>query len=173
MAGALLARWLGDRAESLATIEVAGEPEPVMNPAPLMVVQAGLMAFGGFWKKFKQDYELVEGDIPLDEPDELRDFTPEPVPSSADVIQYRDAEGRFRERPMARDQIEALLNSSAVSRVYKLLVKGPWSGAIKEMFRQLSDDKVARFVDPRTSVAYAVCFYVKGQPSYRLMTKRM
>ena len=170
VAGMLVVRWLGQDTERV-TVQVGDKR--VINPVVLLVVQQALVEFGAFWKEIQKDYKLIEGDLPLDETEGLRDFTPEPLPhSDCSTIQIRDAEGKYHERAISPEQLNLLLNTDVTKRVCKILVKGSWQG-IKEMYRELSDEDEKKFADPTLGCAYAICKYERGEAKFMLVTKHI
>ncbi len=138
----LLQRWLGKNIQNF-DVEMNGKKTGIISPVLLMMVSSTLAAFLGSWKKLKDDFNLIEGDLPLNEklPD-LKDYDPKATPSH-----------------------------SKQDGVYKVLIKGPWDG-VKEAEWELSPDSVEKFVD-ENGYAYAMCAYEKGEPKYTLTKKKI
>jgi hypothetical protein len=168
----LLQRWLGKNIQNF-DVEMNGKKTGIISPILLMMVSSMLAAFLGTWKKLKDDFNLIEGDIPFDEkPSGLKDYIPEPDEKKPDgTIQYYDENGNLKERWLPPAQINELLKKGGAKRLYKVLVKGPWDG-VKETLWELPDDTVENFVDEK-GYAYAICAYEKGEPKYNLTKKRM
>lgn len=168
----LLQRWLGKNIQNF-DVEMNGKKTGIISPVLLMMVSSMLAAFLGTWKKLKDDFKLVEGDIPFDEKlSGLKDYVPEPDEKKLDgTIQYYDENGNLKEKWLPPEQINELLKKGGAKRLYKVLVKGPWDG-VKETLWELSDDTVEKFVDEK-GYAYAICAYEKGEPKYTLTKKRM
>ena len=168
----LLQRWLGKNIQNF-DVEMGGKKTGIISPVLLMMISSTLAAFLGSWKKLKDDFNLVEGDIPFDENLKgLKDYTPEPVDNKPDgTIEYYDENGNKKEKWLPPEQLKELLNKGGAKRLYKVLVKGPWDG-VKETLWELSDDTVAKFVDEK-DYAYAICAYEKGEPKYTLTKKKI
>lgn len=168
----LLQRWLGKNIQNF-DVEMNGKKTGIISPVLLMMVSSMLAAFLGTWKKLKDDFNLIEGDIPFDEnPSGLKDYKPEPADNKPDgTIEYYDENGNKKEKWLPPEQLKELLKKGGAKRLYKVLVKGPWDG-VKETLWELSDDTVAKFVD-ENDYAYAVCAYEKGQPKYTLTKKKI
>ncbi len=168
----LLQRWLGKNIQNF-DVEMNGKKTGIISPVLLMMVSSVFTAFLGTWKKLKDDFNLIEGDIPFDEkPGGLKDYISEPDEKKPDgTIQYYDENGNLKERWLPPEQINELLKKGGAKRLYKVLVKGPWDG-VKETLWELPDDTVEKFVDEK-GYAYAICAYEKGEPKYNLTKKRM
>jgi len=168
----LLQRWLGKNIQNF-DVEMNGKKTGIISPVLLMMVSSMLAAFLGTWKKLKDDFNLIEGDIPFDEkPSGLKDYVPEPDEKKPDgTIQYYDENGNLKEKWLPPEQINELLKKGGSKRLYKVLIKGPWDG-IKETLWELPDDTVEKFVDEK-GYAYAMCAYEKGEPKYTLTKKKM
>ncbi|MDQ7839184.1 MAG: hypothetical protein RDU59_11920 [Thermodesulfobacteriota bacterium] len=168
----LLHRWLGKNIQNF-DVEMNGEKTGIINPVLLMMVSGTLSAFLGSWKRLKDNFKIIEGDIPLDEnPGGLKDYVPEPEENKPDgTIQYYDENGNLKEKWLPPEQIKELLKKGGAKRLYKILIKGPWDG-VKEALWELSDETVEKFVDEK-GYAYAICAYEKGEPRYALTEKRM
>lgn len=168
----LLQRWLGKNIQNF-DVEMGGKKTGIISPVLLMMVSSMLAAFLGSWKKLKDDFNLIEGDIPFEEnPKGLKDYIPETVDNKPDgTIEYYDENGNKKEKWLPPEQLKELLKKGGAKRLYKVLVKGPWDG-VKETLWELSDDTVAKFVDEK-DYAYAICAYEKGEPKYTLTKKKM
>lgn len=168
----LLQRWLGKNIQNF-DVEMNGKKTGIISPALLMMISSTLAAFPGSWKKLKDEFNLIEGDIPFDEnPKGLKDYKPEPVDNKPDgTIEYYDENGNKKEKWLPPEQLKELLKKGGAKRLYKVLVKGPWDG-VKETLWELSDDTVEKFVD-ENDFAYAICAYEKGEPKYTLTKKKM
>jgi len=168
----LIHRWLGKNIQNF-DVEMSGKKTGIISPVLLMMVSSTLTAFLGTWKKLKDNFEIIEGDIPFDEdPQGLKNYTPEPEEEKPDgTIQYYDESGNLKEKWLPPEQIEDLLKKRGAKRLYKVLVKGPWDG-IKETLWELSGDTIGKFVDEE-GYAYAICAYEKGKPKYTLANKKM
>ncbi len=168
----LLQRWLGKNIQNF-DVEMNGKKTGIISPVLLVMVSSMLTAFLGTWKKLKDDFNLIEGDIPFDEkPSGLKDYVPEPDEKKPDgTIQYYDENGNLKEKWLPPEQISELLKKGGAKRLYKVLVKGPWDG-VKETLWELSDDTVEKFVDEK-GYAYAICAYEKGESKYALTKKKM
>jgi len=168
----LLQRWLGKNIQNF-DVEMSGKKTGIISPVLLMMVSSMLAAFLGTWKRLKDNFKIIEGDIPFDEnPSGLKDYQPEPDEKKPDgTIQYYDEHGNLKEKWLPSEQINELLKRGGAKRLYKVLIKGPWDG-VKETLWELSDDTVEKFVDEK-GYAYAICAYEKGEPKYTLTKKRM
>jgi len=168
----LLQRWLGKNIQNF-DVEMSGKKTGIISPVLLMMVSSMLAAFPGSWKKLKDDFNLIEGDMPFDDnPSGLKDYKPEPIENKPDgTIEYYDENGNKKEKWLPPEQLKELLKKGGAKRLYKVLVKGPWDG-VKETLWELSDDTVAKFVD-ENDYAYAICAYEKGEPKYTLTKKKI
>jgi len=170
----LLQRWLGENIQNF-DVEMNGKKTGIISPILLSMISGTLVAFLGTWKKLKDNFNLVEGDIPFDfdkNPSGLKDYAPEPEENKPDgTIQYYDENGNLKEKWLPPEEINELLKKVGAKRLYKVFVKGPWDG-VKETLWELPDDTVEKFVDEK-GYAYAVCAYEKGQPKYTLIAKRI
>lgn len=168
----LLQRWLGKNIQNF-DVEMNGKKTGIISPVLLMMVSSMLAAFLGSWKKLKDNFNLIEGDIPFDEnPSGLKDYTSEQVDNKPDgTIEYYDENGNKKEKWLPPEQLRELLKKGGAKKLYKVLVKGPWDG-VKETLWELSDDTVAKFVDENDH-AYAICAYEKGEPKYTLTKKKI
>ena len=168
----LLQRWLGKNIQNF-DVEMNGKKTGIISPVLLMMIYSTLAAFLGTWKKLKDDFNFIEGDIPFDEkPSGLKDYIPDPDEKKPDgTIQYYDENGNIRERWLPPEQINELLKKGGAKRFYKVLIKGPWDG-VKEALWELSDDNVEKFVDEK-DYAYATCSYEKGELKYVLTKKKI
>jgi hypothetical protein len=168
----LLHRWLGKNIQNF-DVEMNGKRTGIISPILLMIISSTLAAFLGTWKKLKDNFNLIEGDIPFDEnPSGLKDYAPEPKENKPDgTIQYYDENGNLKEKWLPPEQINELLKKGGAKRLYKVLIKGSWDG-VKETLWELSDDTVEKFVD-ENDYAYAICAYEKGEPKYTLTKKKI
>lgn len=168
----LLQRWLGKNIQNFEVV-MNGKKTGIISPLLVMMVSNILAAFLGIWKKLKDDFKIVEGDMPLDEiPSGLKDYQPEPEEKKPDgSIQYYDENGNLKEKWLPPEKIDELLKKGGVKRLYRILIKGPWAG-IKETLWELPDDTAGKFVDEK-GYAYAICAYEKGEPKYTLTKKRI
>ncbi|HOK34903.1 MAG TPA: hypothetical protein PLB19_02065 [Candidatus Paceibacterota bacterium] len=154
-------------------MEINGKKTRIINPLLIMMVSSILAAFLGTWKKLKDNFNIVEDDIPFDEnPSDLKDYQLEPDEKKPDgTIQYYDEHENLKEKWLPPEQINELLKKGGAKRLYKVFIKGPWDG-IKEMLWELPDETVEKFVDDKGYV-YATCVYEKGEPKYILTKKRI
>lgn len=168
----LLQRWLGKNIQNF-DVEMSGKKTGIISPVLLMMVSSTLAAFLGTWKRLKDDFKIVEGDIPFDEPsNSLKDYQPEPDEKKPDgTIQYYDEHGNLKEKWLPPEQINELLKKGSTKRLYKVLIKGPWDG-VKEALWELSDDIKKKFLDEKEYV-YAIAHYEKGELKYHFVTKRL
>lgn len=190
----LLHRWLGENIHNFE-IDMGGfsndEKTSIVsiNPQLQMMVDSSLIGFIGTWKRLKDKFKLIEGDLPLDENiqafcvrDSLRDWESEPesddkIMNGTDemkpegAIEYCDANGCIKEMWLSPEQLNELFKKDLVRKSYKVLFKGPWDG-IKEADWPLSEAEANKFIDEK-SYAYGICVYVKGEPTYCLMTKQL
>lgn len=168
----LLYKWLG---KSIRTFEVVigAKNTGVIDPILVDVTSNTLMPFLINWKKIKEDFDVIEGDLPLNyETSDLKDYKPDPEVQKPDgTIQYFDDNGNLKEKWLPPEQINEILTKGGAKRAYRVLIKGPWEG-IKESYFELSDDKVKKFVDEK-GFAYAICAYVEGKPTYTLTVKKL
>jgi hypothetical protein len=130
------------------------------------------------WEKsrLKDNFKIVEGDIPFDETlSGLKDYQPEPDEKKPDgTIRYRDEHGKLQEKQLSPEQFQELkrkLQESGAKRIYRVLIKGPWEG-IKEADSTLFADDVSGSVDEDGNL-YAMCHYENGEPKYHTVSKRM
>jgi len=168
----LVQRWLGQNVHNFV-VEMNGGKAGIISPVLLMMVTGTLTTFIGTWKRIKDNFKLIEGDLPLDEnPSGLRDSVPEPDEKKPDgTIQFYDEQGNLKEKWLPPEQLNVLLRNGGAKKIYKVLIKGPWNG-IKEAYWELSDETVIRFVDKK-GYAYAICAYEKGEPNYCFVTKKL
>lgn len=190
----LLHRWLGENIHNFE-IDMGGfsndEKTGIVSISPQlqMIVDSSLIGFIGTWKRLKDKFKLIEGDLPLDENiqafcerDGLRDWEPEPesddkIMNGTDemkpdgTIEYYDAKGSIKEMWLSPEQLNELFKKDLVRKSYNVLFKGPWDG-IKEADWPLSEADANKFIDEK-SYAYGICVYVKGEPTYCLMTKQL
>jgi len=168
----LLQRWLGKNIQNF-DVEMSGKKTGIISPVLLMMVSGTLATFLGTWKRLKDDFKIVEGDIPFDEPsNSLKDYQPEPDEKKPDrTIQYYDEHGNLKEKWLPPKQINELLKKGSTKRLYKVLIKGPWDG-VKEALWELSDDIKEKFLDEKEYV-YAIAHYEKGKLKYHFVTKRL
>ncbi|MCX5749036.1 MAG: hypothetical protein NTZ10_02150 [Candidatus Saganbacteria bacterium] len=168
----LLQQWLGKNIQGF-DVEMNGKKTGIISPFLLMMVSSMLAAFLGTWKKLKDDFNLVEGDIPFDEkPSGLKDYVPEPDEKKPNgTIQYYDENGNLKEKWLPPEQINELLKKDGAKRLYKVLVKGHWDG-VKEALWELSDDTAQKYVD-ENGYAYAICTYDTGELKYYFISRRL
>lgn len=169
----LVQRWLGQNIHNFV-VEMNGDKTGIISPVLLMMIGGTLSAFLGTWKRIKNDFKLVEGDLPLDwgSPSDLKDHIPEPDEKKPDgTIQFYDEHGNLKEKWLPPEQLNELLKKGGAKRIYKVLIKGPWDG-IKETHWELSDETVIKFVDEK-GYAYAICSYEKGEPRYFFVTRKL
>jgi len=168
----LLQRWLGKNIRNF-DVEMSGKKTGIISPVLLTMVSGILTAFLGTWKKLKDDFKIVAGDIPFDEkPSGLKDYRPESDEKKPDgTIQYYDEHGNLKEKWLPPEQLIKLLKKGNAQRVYRVLIKGPWDG-IKEAWWELSDDIKNKFLDEK-EYAYAIARYGKGELKYHFITKRL
>lgn len=62
----LLHRWLGRGIENFE-VEMNGEKTGIISLQLIMMATAALSRFIGFWKSIKNDFDLVEGDLPFED----------------------------------------------------------------------------------------------------------
>lgn len=168
----LVLRWIGKNINNF-DLEMNGKKTGILNPVLLRMVMDTLTAFPRTWKRIKDNFDLIEGDLPLDfNLSGLRDYVPErDKKRPGGTIQYYDEHGNLKEMWLSSEQLNKSLKESGAKRIYKVLIKGHWNG-VKEDFWELSEDNVENFVD-ETGYAYAICYYEKGEPKYKLIKKKI
>ena len=171
----LLQRWLGKNIQNF-DVEMSGKKTGIINPVLLMMVSSMLVALLGTWKRLKDNFKIVEGDIPFDENiSGLKDYKPVLDEEKPDgTVQYRDVRGKLREKQLSPEQFEEFkkkLNKVGVKRIYKVLIKGPWDG-VKEADSTLFADDMSGSVDKDGNL-YATCHYENGEPKYHTVAKRL
>lgn len=168
----LLMRWLGNNIHNF-DVEMNGKKTGIISPFLLQMVSVLFFAFLGTWKRLKDNFEIIEGDLPLDKkPTGLKDYQPELDDDKPDgTIQYYDEHGKLKEKWMPPEQLTELLKKSGGRKVNRVLIKGPWDG-IKETWWELSNDIKKKFVDDK-GFAYAISYYEKGELTYHFVTKRL
>ncbi|MCG7852415.1 MAG: hypothetical protein MIO92_07820, partial [Methanosarcinaceae archaeon] len=151
-----------------------------------------LMGFIGNWKRIKDNFKLIEGDLPLESyiqafciRDGLRDYEPEPESNIEstnstdeikpdDAIEYHlaadDTHGNRKEIWLSPKQMDELFKKDLARKSYKVLFKGPWDG-IKEADWPISEAIAKNFVDEKGYI-YGFCVYEKGKPTYGLIVKQ-
>lgn len=169
----LLHRWLGDGATEFQVKET-GE-------LLILLVVLGdltLSSFAGTWKAIRDQYEMMEEDMPTEtdwEVHGLYDVGKHPDESKPDgTTIFRDESGDLKERwihPRKLMRLVSKFGAEHVGTICRVLVKGPWEG-IKEARMQLSDASIKAFADD-SGVAYAQCHFAKGKPAYHLTKKRV
>jgi len=104
----LLHRWLGENIERF-DFQINGKKTGIISPALLMMFSSMFFAGLGAWKRLKDDFRIVEGDIPFgfdETPSGLRDSQPEPDEEKPDgTIQYYDEHGGLKEKWLPPEQI--------------------------------------------------------------------
>lgn len=190
----LLRRWLG---ENIHNFEIdmgdfgnGGKTGIVSLDVQLqMMVDSLLMGFIGRWKGIKDNFKLIEGDLPLKTDiqafcvrDGLRDYEPEPesdvetMNNGTDemkpdgTIEYYDANGSIKEMWLSPEQMDELFKKDLARKSYKVLFKGPWDG-IKEADWPVSEEVANNFAD-ELGYIYGFCAYEKGKPAYGLIVKQ-
>lgn len=90
------------------------------------------------------------------------------------IIQYYDDNGILKEKWLPPQQLNELLKKGNAKRLYRVLVKDPWTGwdDTIETLWELSDNQIEKFVDEE-DYAYAVCSYENGEPKYTLTKKKI
>jgi len=171
----LLHRWLGKNIQNFE-VEMSNKKTGIINPVLLLMVTSILANFHGKWKKLKENFKIVEGNIPFDDfPSELKDHKPEPDEKKPDgTIQYRDKHGKLQEKQLSPEQFKEFqkkLEKSSAKRIYKVLIKGPWEG-VKEADSTLFADDVSNSVDKDDNL-YAMCHYENGEPKYHIVQKKI
>ena len=63
----LLQRWLGKNIQNFVLDEISDEKTGVINPIILSMIIEVFFAFLGYWKKLKDNFNIVEGNIPFNE----------------------------------------------------------------------------------------------------------
>lgn len=169
--GRLLQRWLGKNIRNF-DVEINGKKTGFISPVLLSIVLRMLADLSGTWKRLKDNFDFIEGDIPLYENlSSLKDYIPEPGENKPDgTVRYYDENGNLKEKWFPPEQIKELLNKVG-TRLYRILIKGPWDG-IKQDWWELSDDAIKKFVDEK-NYAYAIAYYEKGELKYYFVTKRL
>lgn len=189
----LLHRWLG---ENIHNFEIDmgdfgnGEKTGIVSISPQlqMMVDSFLIGFIGNWKRIKDNFKLIEGDLPLESDiqafcvrDGLRDYEPE-LESDVETtngtdeikpdgtIEYHDANGSIKEMWLSPEQLNELFKKDLVRKSYKVLFKGPWDG-IKEADWPISEEVANNFVDEKGYI-YGFCAYKKSKPTYGLVVKQ-
>ena len=154
VAARLLVRWLGDGIKNFDM----GDGEKTGYISPLLLGATAIylteVALTWSWKSLKDKYKLIEGDLPPDfDTLDLKDYTPESDEGKPDgTIQYYDENGQLREKwvtPEQLTELKELLQKGGSRRVYKVLIKGPWSG-VKEAQWELSSDNVKKEVSSKS-----------------------
>src|SRR3990167_9728750 len=87
------------------------------------------------------------------------------------TFQYSDEKGKLQEKWMPPEKLKGLLEKGNAKRVYKVLIKGPWSG-VKEDWWELGKETVKKFGDEEDTVR-VMCVYEKGEPKYNCVAKKM
>jgi len=193
----LLHCWLG---ENIHNFEIDmgdfgdGEKTGIVSISPQlqMMVDSLLMGFIGNWKRIKDNFKLIEGDLPLESDiqafcvrDGLRDYEPDPESNIEstnstdeikpdDTIEYHlsgyDTHGNRKEMWLSPKQMDELFKKDLARKSYKVLFKGPWDG-IKEADWPISEAVANNFVDEKGYI-YGFCVYEKGKPTYGLIVKQ-
>lgn len=192
----LLHRWLG---ENIHNFEIdmgdfgnGGKTGIVsISPQLQMMVDSLLMGFIGNWKRIKDNFKLIEGDLPLETDiqafcvrDGLRDYEPEPESNLVstnssnkikpdDTIYHLagyDTQGDRKEMWLSPEQMDELFKKDLARKSYKVLFKGPWDG-IKEADWPISEGVANNFAD-ELGYIYGFCAYEKGKPAYGLIVKQ-
>lgn len=168
----LLCRWLGNNIRNFE-VEFLGKKTGTINQLLVMMTAEIISNFIFLWEKLKDDFDIVEGDIPFDENlNGLKDYVPEPDEiKPPGTFQYYDEDGSLKEKWLPPELFDELLKKGGAKEIYRVLVKGPWDG-VKETFFKLSDDDVKNFVDEK-NYAYATCSYKKGKLEYVLTKKKL
>ena len=171
----LLRRWLGDDIRRF-DVEMGSKKTGFIDPILVCMAVETLMPFAGTWKSIRDQYELVEEDLPTDfnwEAYGLYDLGKHPEDRKPDgTVIFRDNYRKTTERWLNPRKLAKLLSARGAKRIgtsCRVMVRGPWEG-IKETTMQLSDESVDAFVDG-SGHAYAVCVFQQGRPEYTL-TKR-
>src|SRR3989338_3586454 len=101
----LLQRWLGKNIQNF-DVEINGKKTGFIDPILLMMISSTLAAFPGTWEKIKDNFNLIEGDMPFDEnPSDLKDYVPEPEENKPDgTIRYYDENGNLKEKWLPPEQ---------------------------------------------------------------------
>lgn len=190
----LLRRWLGENIHNfeidMGDFGSGGKTGIVSLDVQLqMMVDPLLMGFIGRWKGIKDNFKLIEGDLPLKTDiqafcvrDGLRDYEPEPesdvetMNNGTDemkpdgTIEYYDANGSIKEMWLSPEQMDELFKKDLARKSYKVLFKGPWDG-IKEADWPVSEEVANNFAD-ELGYIYGFCAYEKGKPAYSLIVKQ-
>ena len=144
---ALLQKWLGDEKFRQFEVVMNGKKTGVIDPILIGCMDSILVAFAIPWRKFKNDADIIQGDLPFDfdtNLEGLKDYDPE-----------------TKNKPIFIDG----------KQYYRTLVKGIWEG-IKETTIELTEDQIKKFVD-EDGLAYATAIYRKGKLEFFLTAKRL
>lgn len=174
----LLHRWLGEGIRRFEVkVESGSQNIGIVDPLLVGMGVEALMPFVGIWKSIKDQYELIEEDLPIDtnwQAYGLYDLGEHPDDRKPDgTIIFRDNDGKTRESWFHPRKLAKLLSRHDAKRIgtfHRVMVRGPWEG-IKETTMQLSDESVKAFVDGNDR-AYAVCAFKQGKPEYSVVKKK-
>ncbi len=87
------------------------------------------------------------------------------------TFQYHDENGKLQEKWMPPEEFKKILDEGRATRVYKVLIKGPWDG-IKEDLWEMDEETLKKFGDEEDTVR-VMCVYEKGEPQYSFVSKKM
>jgi hypothetical protein len=128
----LIYKWFGYKGKEIVT------------PMAVLMIADILSMFLGFWKNVNDNFNVVEGDLPLNyDLKELQKHKTEQDINEQDVL---------------------------MKNRYRVLIKGPWEG-IKEDIWELEDDIIDKFVDEE-NIAYVIAYYEKGELKNYFVKKR-
>ncbi len=161
----LLSKWLGQGLQNFE-IEISGIKTGTISPVLLLMTASVLIGFSGNWKKTKENYKIIVGDLPLDYKNSPFHDLVEDETKPDGTIKYYDNNGNLKEKWLPPEQLEKILKHPGTKKVYKVLIKGPWEGIKVDMW-ELDENTVNNFVDTN-GLAYAICAYEKGEPKIHI-----
>lgn len=88
------------------------------------------------------------------------------------TIQYRDKDGRLKEKWIPPEGLDDMLKSGGAKRVYRILIKDPMYDHVQEDFWELTQEQIDKFVD-KNDTAYCMIAYEKGERKYYFVVKEM
>lgn len=88
------------------------------------------------------------------------------------TIQYRDKDGRLKEKWIPPEVLDNMLKSGGAKRVYRILIKDPMHDHVQGDFWELTQEQIDKFVD-ENDTAYCMIAYEKGERKYYFVVKEM
>src|SRR4051812_13160288 len=121
-----------------------------IEPILLLSMTTALVSYCGAWKRMAEEFQLVEGDLPLT-PQHLRfpNHVPGTVAIDSVVLRY-GPNGMIQEQHLSLNELLQWQNPASGHSVCRALLKGPWNG-IKEVFWDALPGAEA-FMDGETTV---------------------